>query len=235
MDLSMNSYEELYQTIMNNLRNNILNSYGVNDNSGQNALFGENALFGQNALGENALGQNALGQNIQLNQGSFQNILQSSLNQKNKYIKVLSENGKNSIKYVDFNKNKHNETFCPICQDDFEESQTVAVLPCGHIFEKNSIIQWLTDESNKCPVCRYEMDYIEKVDESVAISTVEDMSNNVYRSNVLSFLDVINERREERYIQRAIEESLKSMVEREDFEEDFEDDDSVNSYDSIDY
>jgi len=200
----MNSYEEIYQNIMNNLRNNILNSYGVNVN---NDNFGENALFGEN---------------IQLNLGSFQNILQSSLNQKNKYIKVLSENGKNRIKYVKFDKSMHNETFCPICQDDFEESQIVAMLPCDHIFEKNSIMQWLTEESHKCPVCRYEMDYIEKEDVSNFISNEsvneEDMSNNTinYRTNVLSFLDTINERQEERDIQRAIEESLKTIVESDD-------------------
>lgn len=193
MDLSMNGYEEIYQNIMNNLRNNILNSYGVtNDN------FGENALFGQN---------------IQLNQGSLQNILQSSLNQKNKYIKVLSENGKNSIKYVKFNKSTHNETFCPICQDEFEESQIVAMLPCDHIFEKNSIIQWLTDESHKCPVCRYEMDYIEKEDEIIPDESVNE--ENMSNTNVLSFLNIINERAEERDIQRAIEESLKNMENKE--------------------
>jgi hypothetical protein len=199
MDLSMNSYEEVYQNIMNNIRNNIINYNGVNNDN-----FGQNALFGQN---------------IQLNQGSFQNILQSSLNQKNKYIKVLSEKGKNSIKYVNFNKNKHDETFCPICQDDFEESQIVAMLPCNHIFEKISIIQWLTEESHKCPVCRYEMDYIEKNDENVTdfTSNEEDISNNTvnYSNRVLSFLELINERREELNIQRAIEESLKIIGEEE--------------------
>jgi len=199
----MNGYEEIYQNIMNNLRNNILNSYGVNVT---NDNFGENALFGQN---------------IQLNQGSFQNILQSSLNQKNKYIKVLSENGKNSIKYVKFNKNIHNETFCPICQDEFEESQIVAMLPCDHIFEKNSIIQWLTEESHKCPVCRYEMDYIEKEDETISNESVNE--ENMSNINVLSFLNIINERAEERDIQRAIEESLKTTMENKESGDDIRD------------
>ena len=206
MDLSMNGYEEIYQNIMNNLRNNILNSYGVNVT---NDNFGENALFGQN---------------IQLNQGSFQNILQSSLNQKNKYIKVLSENGKNCIKYVKFNKSTHNETFCPICQDEFEESQIVAMLPCDHIFEKNSIIQWLTEESHKCPVCRYEMDYIEKEDETISNESVNE--ENMSNTNVFSFLNIINERAEERDIQRAIEESLKTTIENKESC----DDDDIRDY-----
>jgi len=203
----MNSYEHLYQNIMNNLRNNILNSYGVNN---ENTSFGQNALFGQS---------------IQLNHG-FQNILQGSLGQKNKYIKVLSEDGKNSIKYVKFKKNEQDETFCPICQDDFDEEQVVAMLPCSHIFQKDSILQWLSEESHKCPVCRYEMEYIEKKDERSENNeentdnentgnenNEEDISNNTinYRNRVLSFLELMNERREEREIQRAIEESLKTV------------------------
>ena len=229
----MNSYEQLYQSIMNNIRNNILNSYGVSVNN-ENTSFGQNALFGQN---------------IQLNPG-FQNILEGSLGQKNKYIKVLSEDGKNSIKYVKFKKNEHDETFCPICQDDFLEEQVVAMLPCSHIFQKDSILQWLTEESHKCPVCRYEMEYIEKKDETVGnneengndVNDVndgnenneeneEDISNNTinYQNRVLSFLELMNERREEREIQRAIEESLKTMngnKENDEFD--------LHSYDSDD-
>lgn len=240
----MNSYEQLYQSIMNNIRNNILNSYGVSVNN-ENTSFGQNALFGQN---------------IQLNQG-FQNILQGSLDQKNKYIKVLSEDGKNSIQYVKFKKNEHDETFCPICQDDFLEEQVVAMLPCSHIFQKDSILQWLTEESHKCPVCRYEMEYIEKKDERVGNDgnygndgndvnygndvnenneeNEEDISNNTinYRNRVLSFLELMNERREEREIQRAIEESLKTMngnKENDEFNLHSDDSDDSDDLESVD-
>ena len=211
----MNNYQEVYQNIMNNLRNNILNSYGINnsENVNNDVFFGENILSGQN---------------IQLNHGSFQNILQNSLNQKNKYIKVLSDDGKKNIKYIKFKKEKHEETFCSICQDDFIENQIVAILPCNHIFEKESISQWLTEESHKCPVCRYEMEFIEKKDESIdtllpnTTQGTVDNSNNIinYRNRVSSFLNRMNERMEEREIQRAIVESLKTMNEhKEEIEE----------------
>ena len=41
---------------------------------------------------------------------------------------------------------------------DFEEGEEIAKLPCGHIFNKDGIMQWLEEESNKCPVCRDELD-----------------------------------------------------------------------------
>ena len=107
------------------------------------------------------------------------------------------------------------------------EDQVVAMLPCNHIFEKNSILQWLTEESHKCPVCRYEMDFIEKKDESVILpinnvrsSLIDNSNNNInYGNRLTSFLDRMYERREEREIQRAIEESLKTFDENNEDEE----------------
>ncbi|GAA5962556.1 hypothetical protein JCM3765_003727 [Sporobolomyces pararoseus] len=45
---------------------------------------------------------------------------------------------------------------CTICQDDFVVSDTLASLPCRHLFHPDCIIPWLKT-SGTCPVCRYAM------------------------------------------------------------------------------
>ena len=50
-------------------------------------------------------------------------------------------------------------------------------LPCNHIFKKDAILQWLNEESNKCPVCRKELAFKEKkIDIS---SNIVDISSNI--------------------------------------------------------
>ena len=44
MDLSMNNIEQLYQTILTNIRDNILNSYGINTVVSNNS-FGQNVCL----------------------------------------------------------------------------------------------------------------------------------------------------------------------------------------------
>ncbi|GAA5880692.1 hypothetical protein JCM16303_004314 [Sporobolomyces ruberrimus] len=43
---------------------------------------------------------------------------------------------------------------CTICQDDFVLSETLASLPCRHLFHPDCIVPWLKT-SGTCPVCRY--------------------------------------------------------------------------------
>ncbi|GAA6004925.1 hypothetical protein JCM11491_002279 [Sporobolomyces phaffii] len=45
---------------------------------------------------------------------------------------------------------------CTICQDDFAVSETLASLPCRHLFHPDCIVPWLKT-SGTCPVCRYAM------------------------------------------------------------------------------
>ena len=39
--------------------------------------------------------------------------------------------------------------------------EKITQLPCKHIFETEAIKTWLKEESNSCPVCRYELDFKE--------------------------------------------------------------------------
>ena len=43
---------------------------------------------------------------------------------------------------------------CTVCQDDFNDKDTVRVLPCEHIYHLDCIDDWLKEHSYKCPCCR---------------------------------------------------------------------------------
>ncbi len=93
-------------------------------------------------------------------------ILQESLyNDKPVYIYLLSEEGERQLELVEYDKNIHcNE--CPIVKHEFEEGEYITRLPCGHVFDPESIKKWLQTESAICPVCRFKLKSIEvKVEE----------------------------------------------------------------------
>lgn len=41
---------------------------------------------------------------------------------------------------------------CAVCMCDYEEGESVLVLPCKHLFHKDCIEQWLTKSSKNCPI-----------------------------------------------------------------------------------
>lgn len=73
--------------------------------------------------------------------------------------KITSQQGLSQIKQIKY-KSDMEYNSCPICTDEFEEGEIISVLPCGHYFNPESINLWLK-ESNKCPMCRFELDFIE--------------------------------------------------------------------------
>lgn len=50
-----------------------------------------------------------------------------------------------------------NNRECCVCLDDNELDDKVTRLPCAHIFHTCCIIDWLSNHSCTCPVCRYEL------------------------------------------------------------------------------
>lgn len=46
---------------------------------------------------------------------------------------------------------------CPISLQKFEDEDIIIKLKCGHIFKSEYIKEWLSESSNKCPVCREEV------------------------------------------------------------------------------
>lgn len=55
-------------------------------------------------------------------------------------------------KYLDTN-NYPNATECPISYEEFNDDDEIVITPCGHIFLKENIEEWLT-KTNNCPMCR---------------------------------------------------------------------------------
>jgi len=43
---------------------------------------------------------------------------------------------------------------CSICLDDFQDGDKVRILPCGHIFHRDEIDDWLTRIKKLCPICK---------------------------------------------------------------------------------
>lgn len=99
------------------------------------------------------------------NNQNIRNLLYTTLNQKNKFKRVLSEKGKTQIKKVKFSSTMKNDK-CPILLDKFNEGDDVSVLPCEHVFTPSAIEEWLNDEQANCPVCRFELDSKEIRDRS---------------------------------------------------------------------
>ena len=127
-----------------------------------------------------------------------------------KYKYILSENGKSQIEFKKFNKTDFSDQIsCPITQDQFEDDQIIAQLPCQHIFEKEAIMKWVQNENASCPSCRFKLDSVE---EEIKKDTNNTISNTrLTISNLLNFIERREQQREEEDIQRAIMASLNDI------------------------
>ena len=75
------------------------------------------------------------------------------------YKHVLSEKGNQEIDLVSFSSEKFKkQDTCVFTMIPFEEGETVAKLPCNHIFNQKAILKWLKEEKATCPVCRFKLD-----------------------------------------------------------------------------
>ena len=120
-----------------------------------------------------------------------------------KYKNVLSERGKSIIKFVKYNSEKFSkQTMCPITQEEFEKNQVVAQLPCGHIFEKESVMKWLENQNASCPNCRSKLDSVEEEIKKEPRLTI---------TNLLNYIEQREQRMEEEDVQRAIMASLRDI------------------------
>lgn len=57
-------------------------------------------------------------------------------------------------KYIETDK-KFNE--CVVCLEDFDNEDIIKELPCRHLYHVKCIDKWLSQNSNKCPVCKNEV------------------------------------------------------------------------------
>jgi hypothetical protein len=91
----------------------------------------------------------------------FNQILNNSLMDKKAYKKIISNEGLKQLKKIIYDENKYETKECVISMEEFKNGDEITQLPCNHIFHTKSINTWLKEESHKCPVCRYELDYTE--------------------------------------------------------------------------
>jgi hypothetical protein len=93
----------------------------------------------------------------------LETFINSTFDNKAKFKKVISTSELEKLKPQKFNKINETTTNiqCPILYYNFEENEEIIKLPCNHNYNCEAIIKWLSQESNTCPVCRYEFDYKE--------------------------------------------------------------------------
>ena len=94
----------------------------------------------------------------------YNTVLHQSLYEQNPNKQVISQEVLQSlhpIKYKDCIHPEQNKV-CLITLEEFSDTVDIIQLPCHHCFLVDPIITWLTEESCKCPVCKYSMESIEK-------------------------------------------------------------------------
>jgi hypothetical protein len=120
-----------------------------------------------------------------------QTVLHQSLYDRNPIKHVVTEevkNGLSSIKFADA-KDRDTHDKCSISMEKFNDDDDIIQLPCNHCFHVEPIMQWLTEESCECPVCRYKFDSMEKntrhieSNESVEIIGIEDLPDLIEINN----------------------------------------------------
>ena len=116
---------------------------------------------------------------------------------------VLDEAGLLQIGSIIYNSSEFSdEKKCSISFIEYKDGDEISKLPCGHIFNKESILKWLLKEQAKCPVCRYKL-------------SSKEVKNTDISENPQSFIDMFSDIMIEREImydeetlQRAILDSL---------------------------
>ena len=70
---------------------------------------------------------------------------------------IVSEDDFERLKTINFteeNKVLYKDKDCNICIENYNQNESIKVLPCGHLFHLDCIKNWLCNEKVNCPVCR---------------------------------------------------------------------------------
>ena len=210
MDLSNNELFQMLLTDMINMNNQIIN----NNDTGN--MLNNNNNYIYNNYNHNTILNNIIN-NIQyeiMNENenfddvpplfpvfpfynnsapNSQAVLHQSLYDRNPIKHVVTDEVKNgliTIKFVDA-KDRDIHDKCSITMEKFNDDDEIIQLPCNHCFCVEPIMQWLTEESCECPVCRYKFDSMEKntrhieSDETVEIIGIENLPDLIEIDNQL--------------------------------------------------
>ena len=97
------------------------------------------------------------------NISNLENILYQSLNDVNPVRNVIDSNNK-QVEIITYDPNTVSQESCCITMEDLKVGEKIAKLPCNHCFNKEAIMEWLTTEKAECPICRFKLDSVEKVE-----------------------------------------------------------------------
>ena len=166
----------LFNNIINNDDNSNMNFFDIHINIPQNNTTNIQSIINsvfqnQNNININSLNLNNIdgfledvGVTNNNNQFSYiRNIINSLRNrqQMEDVCIVMKEEDINTFisgKYGELkNSNSIESKSCSFSLEDFEDDSEILILPCKHCFSKDNIKKWLTESSNKCPVCRKEV------------------------------------------------------------------------------
>jgi len=194
MDLSNNElFQMLLTDMINNRNNNINNNGGIFNNnyiySNYNTIFSNIINNIQNEILDENYNDNDIPPLFPVfpfyysSVPNSQAILHQSLYDRNPIKNVVTEEVKNGLSTIKFKdaKDREKNDKCSISMEKFNEDDDIIQLPCNHCFCIEPIMQWLTEESCECPICRYKFDSIEKntrhieSDETVEIDDMEDL------------------------------------------------------------
>ena len=137
-------------------------------------------------------------------------IINESFYDKNPIKNVISEEGKESIKFIKWNQENPLKN-CPIFLNEFKEDDEIAILPCNHCFSKEAVMYWLTNENNSCPTCRFPLKSVEKKTQECQYqsSPVQTFRNTPEAPSVFDFiLNRLEDHLEQRQLEQIILQSL---------------------------
>ena len=121
------------------------------------------------------------------NQNNMDILDRSFNNTDNKYKYVISDEAKELLKKINYNKEECVNDVCPISQEKFEENEEITILPCKHGFKTEYIENWLNKQNCECPVCRYKFESKEIKNEDYK----EEENINEGRNNFLNSINSV--------------------------------------------
>lgn len=182
---------------------NVLIDFSNNSNSNSNSRFRDIFSNYYNYYNYN------YNYNLDFENNNFlQNFINRTLeNDKKRYKQVISDTEYKKLKRTKYNKanaeKEYLNTQCPIFCNNFEDNEEIIILPCNHIFSPDGIEKWLSEESNSCPVCRYEFEYKEIKNTDISDNNTSPNSNNI-PPNSNNFTSDIDELEEEILLQEIL-------------------------------
>ena len=123
----------------------------------------------------------------------LQTFINSTLNENQvKFKKILDSDNKSELKNHIFNKNDNNlNDKCPITMKTFDDGEHITCLPCGHLFDSDSIEEWVLNEQATCPVCRFEMKHTKEIRITPRQSTQQTTETTDNHENNISSINTI--------------------------------------------